>query len=142
MIKILKIFKNGTTNLVTFKTMTELYKICGFRKSNDFLLIKIYEKAETTFEIWGKNIGKDDNKNKYFLLENESNDIFGNCLILQKVNNSYVDFNSEEWESRNKIEDIKENFNNSDDDYNFNDEELKKDVYLYTSEEEEEEEGR
>ena len=140
MAKILKILKDGTTNLTTFKTTDELYKICGFRKIENFHLLKTHKKGESTFEIWGRITGKDDTKNKYFLFENEEIDIFGNCVVLQKVGNSYVDFNTQQWESRNKIEEVKENFNDSDDDYNFNDEELKKDVYLYKSEEEEAEE--
>jgi hypothetical protein len=169
MTKVLKIFKNGTTNLTTLKTLDELYKSCGFRKSEDFNLIKTFENNNYFFEIWGRISGKNEAKNIYRFFNDKKIDVFGNCLILMKINDEYIDFNIDKWLSKDKIEtdniQLKEldvnndnddliksggNIGNSDnsdnddddDDYNFNDEELRKDIYIYTSEEEEEEEEK
>lgn len=159
MTKVLKILKNGTTNFSSFKTLDELYKTCGFRKNENFNLIKTFENNNYFFEIWGRISGKDDTKNIYQFFDDKKINVFGNCVILMKANNEYIDFNLDEWECTRKIEnnniqieekvlhnndmnykddEDEEDDDDDDDNYNFNDEELKKDTYIYTSEEEEE----
>ena len=141
MTKLLKILKNGEFTYQNFKNLDELYKICGFRKNDNFQLVETVKISKYFYEVWGRTIGKDNTKNIYPFFIDEKINVFGNCVMLVKYNNEYIDFDLEKWEKKNMQSTIEtlssEIYSNeyySDD--NFNDEELKKDVYLYTSEEE------
>lgn len=90
-IKFLLVEKSGNIKEVIFNNfdINELYKKCGFRKSENFVSRHIWtnikiKKNIYNIEIWSRNDGKANTENKYDFPPPIDKDLyFGNCAILQ-----------------------------------------------------------
>ena len=90
MVQILIIDKLGTINYSTISDINELYKKCGFRKVEDFIMIHnwICDTDENiTIELWGRVVGKGSIKNIYNFPNLIEKNIYGNCALVAKNNN-------------------------------------------------------
>lgn len=141
MIEILKVIKDGSIKIENIDELdipNNLFKKCSYRKNDNFINIFNIEYKNYIFEIWGKNKGKDNlvnnfNFNKYF-----SSKIYGDCIILLKMNN-YINFDFLIWqklfeEESNDNQSISEDDDEESDDNSI---ELMQESFIYTSEEEE-----
>ncbi len=114
MVQILIIDKLGTINYSTISNINELYKKCGFRKTEDFIMIHTWTcntDKNITIELWGRIVGKGAVKNIYNFPNLVEKNIYGNCALIAK-NSNYIDLTIEFWEdycnmsSLNKITDL------------------------------------
>ena len=115
----------------------DLYKKSGYKSNDNF--INLYSKTinNTTFEYWGKNIGKDNLKfsfnniiyyNKLLIIKKE-NDIF------QNINESDYNLLNNDSKSKNKIKTpILETYDN-DDQISINSE-LSEESYIFSTDDE------
>ena len=112
MVQIIIIKKEGKLTYDKITDLNELYKKCGFRKVDGFEKIKEY-KDETcnTIELWGKMSGKGIIKNQYVFPTPIDKKIYGNCSLMMKSGDQYIDICEEVW---NKTCDTLTNMKNQD----------------------------
>jgi hypothetical protein len=146
MIEIIKILKDGSIKNININIETDfdiLYKKCSFRKNDNFCNIYTIKFKKYNFEIWGKSKGNNNEKNIYNFNNIFSNIIYGNCLVLLKENNTYINFNFNMWQklfnTSNNVDNNKSNNNyendSEDEDIENLSQELTKEQYIYTSDE-------
>ena len=104
---ILIIEKNGNIKTLCIKDYKEeeLYKKCGFTKSDDFIIqtewTKKVDNISYTISVFGKTKGKSNYENKYeFPPPIDKHLFFGSCAIICKKNKEYTSISLELW---NKI---------------------------------------
>lgn len=81
----------------------QLYKKCGYRKNVDFEKKTIWEVnlngKEMNIELWGKEVGKANNENKYDFPPPVDNNLFyGSCALVRFKKDSVKDLSKELWE--------------------------------------------
>lgn len=98
--------KAGTLKEVDVKTITsdELYKKCGFRKSDGFESRVTWENVKLghqkyTIQLWARDEGKSDTQNKYvFPSHVDSKSYFGNCALIQlDSDENIISLSKEVW---------------------------------------------
>jgi hypothetical protein len=134
-IKVLIVEKNGDVkeSVVKQYNEAELYKKAGFKTAEGFKLHANWnieaDEVNTmaySISIYGKTTGKANQENKYeFPPPIDTTLFFGNCIIVNKVDDEVVSLTSKEWESiydylYGGFEDIA---NEDSDDYSEDDEE-------------------
>lgn len=99
MVQILIFEKNGDTSYNKITSSNELYKKCGFRKTEGFDIISSWhiESSNITIELWGRIIGKGNLKNNYKFSIPIDKLIYGNCTLVAKTNDSLIDLTSDMW---------------------------------------------
>jgi len=104
---ILIIEKNGNVKRLCIKDYKEeeLFKKCGFTKSDDFIKqtewTKKVENVSYTISVFGKTKGKSNYENKYeFPPPIDKHLFFGSCAVVCKKNKEYYSISIELW---NKI---------------------------------------
>ena len=154
MVKFLKISQKKEFTSSNFENLQLLYKSCGFRKEENFQEITTINIGDGKFEFYGKNIGRQTNKNIVKILDSEVI-AYGNIAVLYKVNNIYENLTLTEYNNlitkkpeikeeddlhlNNNVlsESITESDDDSDDDIDLiSNPELEPESYLYTSDEE------
>lgn len=117
--QILIVEKEGCikTKKTITNTIDELYKICGFRKNENFIKINTFDKIinnETvTIELWGRKVGKNNIINNYKFMESLDNSvIYGNCCLIRILDNVIIDLEESMWNKFNNIS-ILENMDKS-----------------------------
>ena len=102
MVQILKIEKTGDITYSKTSDINELYKKCGFRKSEGFGKITSWEKNIETnnvnIELWGRTNGKPNIKNNYEFPQPFNKTIYGNCCLIQMQNNAITDLDKDLWD--------------------------------------------
>jgi len=102
---ILIVEKNGTIKPLNAKNLTsdELYKKAGFKTNTDF-------ERQTTWNVdldgkhycislYGKKTGRANQENKYeFPPPVDSILYFGNCVLVNTINDTYTDISVSDWE--------------------------------------------
>ena len=143
MVTFIKIDKEGKLNEDKLDNINNLYKKCGLRKVEGFEVIHTYAKGDIVLELWSRNSGRANTKNNYnYCFENVK--IYGAAAIVFKENNEYKDLSIElynkicaEFEDSKTVENIESSDSESDSDTDTEDDsELKKEDYIYSSEEE------
>ena len=161
MMQIIIIEKDGNMKYGVIKELPDLYKKCGFRKSEGFSQITTWKKTDIVVELWGRVEGKNNVKNCYEFPKNVVKQIYGNCCVIAKSKNMLINIDEDLWKkmSNNFTQDDNDkNENDNDDktdtdkeevlDYSsddssssedsFMDSELKEESYIYSDEEEKE----
>ena len=119
MVQILVIEKCGNINNNKIQSIDDLYKKCGFRKSDDFEMINVWKYGDSiNIELWGRVVGKENNKNLYNFISSIDRSIYGNCSLVAKDNNNYIDLTHEMWNeftTNNKVEKINTTINKLED---------------------------
>jgi len=103
-LKVVIVEKNGTLRNLTVKEFNknELYKKCGFKKSEDFIKqvswsVK-YEGQTYNVALYAKTEGRHNNENKYeFPPPIDTKLFFGSCALVASLNNEYINLNDEMW---------------------------------------------
>jgi len=103
-LKIVIVEKNGTLRNLSVKefNINELYKKCGFKKSEDFVnqnnwTIK-YEGEMYNISLYAKTEGRHNNENKYeFPPPVDTKLFFGSCALVASINNTYTNLNEDMW---------------------------------------------
>ena len=100
MVLFVKIDKNGNIQNKNIDIISNLYKKCGFRKSENFQKCFTYN----NFEIWGKNCGKNNKQNTYDIFVNKNIKIYGDAAVI-KINKEILeDLSLDDWNhTHNKI---------------------------------------
>ena len=114
MVQVIIIEKNGEINYNKITVINDLYKKCGFRKSDGFEIIDTYidNKNSVMFELWGCSLGKENTKNEYIFPRLIEKNIYGKCAIIAK-NNEYIDLTIEKWNNYcNSLDNNLNNLNN------------------------------
>lgn len=136
--------------------LDELFKSCGFRKNDDFLLLKEFDFQKYTIQFFGKNKGRKNAINTY-IFNKEEIVSYGTMAVLKVFNKEIINLTKINFNEilmlNNEINNentIKNNYtdNNNDsviDDSNSSDEEssdeelnseLEPDEYIFSSDEE------
>ena len=99
--------KGGDLKDVTFKDfdISNLYKKCGFRKSDGFELRHKYEKVKVNgdridIHVFARNNGKSGTENKYDMPPPIDNELFfGNFALVKwcRDEEDYVDLSTDDW---------------------------------------------
>jgi len=105
-VTVLSIEKNGEVKEVVIKNYneTELYKKAGFKTGDGFKCyttwdLELDEKLYS-ISVFGKTKGRANQENKYEFPPPIDNTLFfGNCIIVNKNDDSPVNINLKEWES-------------------------------------------
>jgi len=108
-LNIIIVERNGTLKTLTIKDfkLEEVYKKCGFKKSNDFIKqiewnVK-YNSKKYYIEVYAKSDGRSTSENKYdFPPPIDTKLFFGSCAILahfknENGNKCYTDLNLPLW---------------------------------------------
>lgn len=69
---------------------TNMYKKCSLKNDNNFKKLKEIESNDGTIELWGKDKGLSNSKNKSDILYNLELDIYGKCILVLKKNETYI----------------------------------------------------
>lgn len=159
MVKFIKI--NNKQELIESKmvSLDELFKNCGFRKNDDFVLLKEIKFNKFSLQFYGKNKGRIININKY-TFNNEEIVGYGSIAVLKVVDNEIIDFSkilmneiilsfnekvnecntSKSNDNINENNEYNDNNEDSESEYSSSDEELNSelepDEYLFSSDEE------
>jgi len=156
MIKFIKI--NNKHELIESKMtgLNELFKNCGFRKNDDFLLLKEFDFQNYSIQFFGKNKGRANNINIYNF-NNQEITSYGNMCVLKVSNNEIINLtkinfneilmlnneintNNKEKNDENNNNDLNENSDGESSDEESSDEELNSelepDEYIFSSDEE------
>ena len=137
--------------------LDELFKCCGFRKNDDFLLLKEFDFEKYTIQFFGKNKGRKNTINTYNLNKEEIVS-YGTMAVLKVLNKEIINltkinFNeilmlNNEINNENSVKNNYTDNNDNDsvaDDINCSDEEssdeelnseLEPDEYIFSSDEE------
>ena len=101
MTQIIKIEKTGDIKLDKVSNISELYKKCGFRKNDGFEHIHTWERTVENniinIELWGRISGKSTIKNSYEFPQPFNKTVYGNCILIGKINMELVDIDKEIW---------------------------------------------
>ena len=97
--------KAGSLKEVSTKEINveEMYKKCGFRKSDDFECRTTWENVQVgsskyTVQLWARSEGKANTENKYdFPPPVDTSLFFGNCALVQVKNGKYITLTKEIW---------------------------------------------
>lgn len=97
--------KSGSLKEVTTKEINveEMYKKCGFRKSDDFECRTTWENVQIgsskhTIQLWARGEGKANTENKYdFPPPVDTSLFFGNCALTQVKNGKYISLTKDLW---------------------------------------------
>lgn len=108
--------------------INELYKKCGFRKSENFICRNVWKNIKIgknihNIEVWSRNDGKSNTENKYdFPPPIDKELYFGNCAILgiDTETNNYKNLTKDLWNKIyetlfGKFEDLNETYENDED---------------------------
>lgn len=103
-LKVVIVEKNGTLRNLAVKefNINELYKKCGFKKSEDFIKqvnwnVK-YEGQTYNVSLYAKTEGRHNNENKYeFPPPIDTKLFFGSCALVASLNDEYINLNDEMW---------------------------------------------
>ena len=104
MVQIIIIKKEGTLTYDKIADISELYKKCGFRKAEGLEKINEWKIEDDNVELWGKASGKVIVKNQYIFSVPIDKKIYGNCSLMRKSGDKYIDMDEEIW---NKIKNTK-----------------------------------
>ena len=137
--------------------LDELFKCCGFRKNDDFLLLKEFDFEKYTIQFFGKNKGRKNTINTYNFNKEEIVS-YGTMAVLKVLNKEIINltkinFNeilmlNNEINNENSVKNTYTDNNDNDsvaDDINCSDEEssdeelnseLEPDEYIFSSDEE------
>ena len=102
MVQIIIIKKDSELIYENFAIFSDIYKKCGFRKDDGFEKIADFsdDSNEVNIELWGKLSGKCAVKNTYvFPINSIAKKIYGNCVLLRKSCDKYVDLEQEVWDT-------------------------------------------
>ena len=94
--------KTGSLKEVSVKSINkdEIYKKCGFRKSDGFECRTTWKNVKVgnqnySVQLWARDDGKADTENKYDFPPPVDNTLyFGNCALVQVLNNNHDSFTS------------------------------------------------
>ena len=94
--------KSGSIKEVSVKSINkdEIYKKCGFRKSDGFECRTTWKNVKVvnqnySVQLWARDDGKADTENKYDFPPPVDNTLyFGNCALVQVLNNNHDSFTS------------------------------------------------
>ena len=127
MTEFISIKKDGTCKSVLDKNfeIENLFKKCGFRKNDDFVLVTtkdvIYNGNNYILEVWGRNKGDNSNINLFeFIGFNNKTTIYGTCAVICKLNSNIVNINNDMWDKMYNI--IKQSLINDNDNVETNSE--------------------
>jgi hypothetical protein len=106
-ITILIVEKNGDIKEQTLKTFdeTELYKKAGFKNADGFKShvswgVEELDGKTYSISVYGKTTGRANQENKFEFPPPIDNTLFfGNCIIVNKVNNNPTSVSRKEWDS-------------------------------------------
>lgn len=163
MVLFVKVDKDGLLSEENLDNINNLYKKCNLRKQEGFNKLYNYKYNTLELELWGRNEGRNNIKNKFIFEFDKSINLYGSCGIILKKGDNLQDITVAEYnticsnfknqEKNIVIEkekpNIKDTINNididnsdSDDDdsddssdESFSDSELEPDDYIYSSEE-------
>ena len=160
MVLFIRINKDGDLSEENLDDMDNLYKKCNLRKQEGFVKLYSYTYNDKDIELWGRNEGRNNIKNKFVFEFDKSISLYGTCgVILKKKGNlenltisQYNDIcdilKSQNMNSNIVIEKNNEKDNNEDDsDFvdtddsdcessdSFSESELQPEDYVYSSEE-------
>jgi hypothetical protein len=103
-VSVIIIEKQGTEKILNIKKFAkeELFKKCGFKKSEDFILINNWETNDDyIIELYGKTSGKQNNINiNEFTQYANLPQLYGNALLTMRNKNElteYISLNLEYW---------------------------------------------
>ena len=100
--QIVKIEKEGNLKTDKVKDETELYKKCGFRKTEGFEKITDWKNKidgeDVNIELWGRTNGKGAVKNNYEFPTIVNKSIYGNCSLIGKTNDKFIDLDKIIWD--------------------------------------------
>ena len=103
MTQILKVEKTGDIKLDKVSDISELYKKCGFRKNDGFEHIHTWERTVKNniinIELWGRTTGKSTIKNRYEFPQPFNKTVYGNCVLIGKINMELINIDEEIWGS-------------------------------------------
>ena len=104
LLKVVIVEKNGTLRNLAVKefNINELYKKCGFKKSEDFIRQVIwsvkYEGQTYNVSLYAKTEGRHNNENKYeFPPPIDTKLFFGSCALVASQNDEYINLTDEMW---------------------------------------------
>lgn len=97
--------KSGSLKEVSTKEINieEMYKKCGFRKSDDFECRTTWENIQVgnskhTIQLWARSEGKANTENKYdFPPPVDTSLFFGNCALVQVKGEKYISLTKDMW---------------------------------------------
>ena len=84
MISFIIVDKNGNLNECNVDKLENVYKKCGLRKSEDFKKIMVYNlnNTETTIELWGRVVGRNNTKNPFIFKLDTSIKLYGPAALI------------------------------------------------------------
>lgn len=163
MVLFLRVDKDANIKEEEIKDIENLYKSCGLRKKEGFVKLFIHNFNNSEIQLWGRNNGRNNIKNKLVFPLDNNLALFGTVAIVYLFNNNLEDLTLEKWNqicenfNKDKVDKSvlikepvanKDNIDNnsnseyesdSDSDSNENDSsdsELQPEEYIYSSEEE------
>ena len=161
MVLFVKVDKDGVLSEENLDNINNLYKKCNLRKQDGFNKLYNYKYDTLELELWGRNEGRNNIKNKFIFELDKSINLYGSCGIILKGNN-LQDITVAEYNTicsnfknqekniviENEKSNVKDAINNNDSDNSdsdddsgdssdesFSDSELEPDDYIYSSEE-------
>ena len=100
MIEIIIIKKNGDVESKRVKEIkhNNIYKFCNYKSDKDFSKVHDFNINNTKYTLYGKEIGKATQENKYELPPPIDTTLyFGTLCIVKTVEEEYVNLTVEEW---------------------------------------------
>lgn len=97
MTDVIIIEKSGNIFKKTTNNIDKIWTLCNYRNNNNFILIHEFKHENYSYEIFGKEKGRNGSEN-YFqtnLLKNKV--YYGNFCCLKKINNKIVNVNLDEF---------------------------------------------
>ena len=84
MISFIIVDKTGNLNECNVDKLENIYKKCGLRKSEDFKKIMVYNlnNTETTIELWGRVVGRNNTKNPFIFKLDTSIKLYGPAALI------------------------------------------------------------
>jgi hypothetical protein len=105
-VTVLSIEKNGGVKEIMIKNYneSELYKKAGFKTGDGFKCYTTWDleldEKQYSISVFGKTKGRANQENKYEFPPPIDNTLFfGNCIIVNKIDDSPANINAKEWES-------------------------------------------
>lgn len=162
MVLFVKVNKDGVLSEENLDNINNLYKKCNLRKQEGFNKLYNYKYNTLELELWGRNEGRNNIKNKFIFEFDKSINLYGTCGIILKKGDNLENITVSEYNNicnnfknqekniviENEKSNIKDTINNSDSDNldsdddsgdssddSFSDSELEPDDYIYSSEE-------
>lgn len=160
MVLFLRIDKDANIKEEDIKDIENLYKSCGLRKKEGFVKLFACNIDDYQIQLWGRNNGRNNIKNKLVFPLDNNLTLFGTIAIVclcndnledltidkwnemcknfkkdNLINNDKVEYNSDNNSDNSDIDDESISEKDSSDDESSNSE-LKSEEYIYSSEEE------